>query len=67
MLYKYLAKEYAYLLLTEGKLRLGTQDDFRCIEKHGSIRGDDSESIKSSCMYIRNEFWTSHTSPAGIR
>lgn len=63
VLYKYLRKEHAKMLLEKGKLRIGTLYEFRDIEKHGTEIGDSSEGQKSTYMEIENETWTKKNQP----
>lgn len=63
VLYKYMKREYARLLLDDGVLRIGTLYDYRDIEKHGGVTGDDSEGKKSLRMEIDNEVWEPQTQP----
>ena len=64
VLYKYLKKEYAELLINKGNLRIGTLYEYRDIEKHGKIIGDEGEGTKSVYMEMNNVTWTKDTQPA---
>jgi hypothetical protein len=63
MLYKYLNKHYAELLLKRGKIRLGTLYEYRDVEKHGAVIGDQGEGKKSIYLSIQDEIWTSKSQP----
>lgn len=58
VLYKYLRKDHAKMLLERGKLRIGTLYEFRDIEKHGTAIGDNEEGKKSTYMEIEKETLT---------
>lgn len=63
VLYKYMRHEHAELLLNKGKPRIGTLYEYRDMEKHGGVKGDDSEGKKTLCAEIDNEIWTPETQP----
>ncbi|HYR05890.1 MAG TPA: hypothetical protein VEP71_04335 [Gallionella sp.] len=63
VLYKYLQKQYADLLIKRGKLRIGTLYEYRDIEKHGTIVGDEDEGKKSLYMDVASEKWTADNQP----
>lgn len=63
ILYKYLKKEHAHSLLSKGIIRLGTLYEYRNIEKHGSVIGDDTEGKKSASMPIDDAFWSKQYHP----
>jgi len=58
VLYKYLRKQHADLLIKRGKLRIGTLYGYRDIEKHGTKVGDADEGKKSLYMKVGPEQWT---------
>jgi len=55
VLYKYLHAKFANDLVQRGRLRIGTLYEYRNIEKHGAIIGDDLEGKKIAYMDIQNE------------
>ena len=63
VLYKYLHREHAKMLLKRGKLRIGTLYEFRDIEKHGAEIGDSLEGQKSTFMEIEKEIWNPNNQP----
>lgn len=63
VLYKYLHKKHAKMLLERGKLRIGTLYEFRDIEKHGVEIGDATEGQKSIFMEINKETWNPKNQP----
>lgn len=66
-LYKYLKKPHAELLLTQGKLRLGTLYEYRDTETHGVVIGDKDEGKLTTFMDIEHEHWTAATQPELIQ
>lgn len=58
MLYKYLHREHAQLLMEKGTLRIGTLYEYRDTEKHGNVVGDADEGQKSLYMDVNDEKWT---------
>lgn len=67
VLYKYMKREYANLLLTRGELRIGALYEYRDKEKHGAVIGDDSEGKKTTYMEIGSETWVPETQPEFTR
>ncbi|MEZ8470771.1 hypothetical protein AB6D20_007280 [Vibrio splendidus] len=63
LLYKYMKKEHAKLLLEQGSLRIGTLYEFRDEEKHGKEVGDNKEGTKSAYMEVDNEQWSPSNQP----
>jgi len=63
ILYKYMQKEHAKLLIEEGKFRIGTLYEYRDIEKHGEVIGDFEEGKKSTYMAISFETWNPNNQP----
>lgn len=63
VLYKYLRRSHAELLLKSGKLRIGTLYEYRNIEKHGAVIGDHEEGKSSVYMGIEDEIWTPENQP----
>ena len=61
--YKYLKKEHAHSMLEYGRLRIGTLYEYRDMEKHGSVIGDDAEGKKSAFMEVGTETWSNDTQP----
>jgi hypothetical protein len=55
--------EHAKALLEKGKLKIGTLYEYRNIEKHGDVVGDDAEGKKSAYMDINKETWTPENQP----
>ncbi len=47
-LYKYLTEEHAISMVENGIVRIGTLYEFRDIERHGGVRGDEEEGVKST-------------------
>lgn len=54
VLFKHMHKAHATRLLREGVVRIGTLYEYRDIEKHGVVVGDDSEGTKSAAMHVPN-------------
>jgi hypothetical protein len=52
VLFKYMRKAHAQRLLSEGVVRIGTLYEYRNIEKHGLVVGDDAEGTKSAVMHV---------------
>jgi hypothetical protein len=63
VLYKYMKKKHAKLLLEQGSLRVGTLYEFRNEEKHGQEIGDNKEGTKSAYMQVENETWSTSNQP----
>lgn len=63
VLYKYLRKQHADLLIKKGKFRIGTLYEYRDIEKHGTIVGDEGEGKKSLYLNVGSEKWTTDNQP----
>ncbi len=63
VLYKYMRKEHADLLVDKGCLRIGTLYEFRNEEKHGKAIGDNQEGKKCTYMVAETQEWTEHTQP----
>jgi len=62
-LFKYMRKQHAKLLLSLGKLRIGTLYEFRDMEAHGNVVGDADEGKKSLFLDGKGEAWTAESIP----
>lgn len=62
-LFKYMRKQHARLLLTQGKVRIGTLYEFRDLESHGDVVGDAGEGKKSLHLHGKGDTWTAKTIP----
>ncbi|EAR56843.1 hypothetical protein SKA34_05165 [Photobacterium sp. SKA34] len=63
VLYKYMKKEHAKLLVEQGSLRIGTLYEFRDEEKHGQEIGDNKEGTKSTYMGVDQACWSTANQP----
>lgn len=63
ILYKYMRREHASLLLEKGTIRIGTLYEYRNTEEHGSVIGDPEEGIKTEFMEVGKEVWTEENQP----
>ncbi|HCG8492895.1 hypothetical protein HJ097_14955 [Vibrio parahaemolyticus] len=63
VLYKYMKKEHAKLLVEQGSLRIGTLYEFRDEEKHGKEIGDFQEGTKSTYMEVGEANWNTNNQP----
>src|SRR6187431_2613654 len=61
VLYKYLRKEHAHLLMNRGKFRIGTLLDYRKTAEHGNAIGDSTEGRTSLYQDVDHVTWTSDT------
>lgn len=55
VLYKYLSWEHAHAMLATGSLRIGTLHEYRMIEQHGPVVGDQHEGLVSAVDYVNRK------------